>query len=167
MTTFTALFAVDSYGLLARDGELPWSCSEDLRRFKQLTEENIVIMGRKTWESLPKRPLPNRTNIVVSTTLTEVEGALLVKTIGAALEAAYYEEVSSDQAFFIGGAELLQAAIPYCSYIEMTHIHGDFSREKSEHVFLPENLLEGFEEKMVTLYEDEGFSFHSLARKEK
>ena len=60
------IWAQDKNGGIGKDGKLPWHISEDLINFKKITSNNTIIMGRKTWESLPKKPLPNRRNIVLS-----------------------------------------------------------------------------------------------------
>ena len=62
------IWAQDTNNAIGRDGTLPWHFPEDLKNFKKLTTEHIIIMGRKTWDSLPIQPLPNRRNIVISST---------------------------------------------------------------------------------------------------
>ena len=63
------IWAQDGNGGIGKNGKLPWHVSEDLKNFKKITLNSTVIMGRKTWESLPVKPLPNRENIVLSKTL--------------------------------------------------------------------------------------------------
>src|ERR1700759_4767367 len=62
----TLVLAMAKNGVIGKDGAIPWRISDDLKRFKQLTVGKTVVMGRKTWDSLPKRPLPDRTNIVLT-----------------------------------------------------------------------------------------------------
>ena len=65
------IWAQDKNGGIGKNGKLPWHISEDLKNFKKITLNSTIIMGRKTWESLPIKPLPNRENIVLSTTLDD------------------------------------------------------------------------------------------------
>ena len=60
------IWAQDKNGGIGKDGKLPWHISEDLKNFKKITSNHPVIMGRKTWDSLPIKPLPNRRNIILS-----------------------------------------------------------------------------------------------------
>ena len=60
------IWAQDNNGGIGLNGQLPWHISEDLKNFKKITSNSTIIMGRKTWDSLPKKPLPNRENIVMS-----------------------------------------------------------------------------------------------------
>jgi dihydrofolate reductase len=73
---FSVVVAFDEEGGIGREGQLPWHAAEDMRFFKSVTSGGTVVMGRKTWESIPEkfRPLPGRRNIVLSSTLTVPEG---------------------------------------------------------------------------------------------
>ena len=85
-------------GVIGSDGELPWRLSSDLKRFKAITTGKPIIMGRKTWESLPRRPLPGRLNIVVTRQAGyQAEGGVVVGEPGDALKAAF-EQARSDGA---------------------------------------------------------------------
>jgi dihydrofolate reductase len=103
MTIVSLVVAVSRNGVIGRDCGLPWHISSDLKRFRQITMGKPVIMGRKTWESLPKRPLPGRRNIVISRRPDYVaEGGNVVRSAGEALEMCRNEpEVS-----IIGGGEI-------------------------------------------------------------
>ena len=104
------IVAMDEDGFIGRGNELPWKLSSDMARFKELTEAdgfNSVIMGRRTWDSLPDsyRPLPERVNIVMSRdTNWEAEGAETALYIGRAIELAYAE--GSDECWVIGGSQV-------------------------------------------------------------
>ncbi len=115
--------AVARNGVIGKDNALPWHLPEDLRHFKALTTGHAVIMGRKTWESLPARfrPLPGRLNIVVTRNYGyTVEGA----TVATSLEAA--QKVGAGKtAFVIGGAELYVHALPLAGRLELTEIDAD------------------------------------------
>lgn len=105
-------------------GTLPWHLPEDLKHFRELTKGKPVIMGRKTWESLPDRfrPLPDRLNIVVSRNpRVELAGALLAGSIDAALKVCR----GATEAYVIGGAEMYQQSISYASKLEITEIDLD------------------------------------------
>ncbi|MDR1679335.1 MAG: dihydrofolate reductase [Prevotellaceae bacterium] len=96
----------------------------DLKRFKEITDGHTVIMGRKTWESLPNKPLPNRKNIVLSTQIDFVaEGALTVRTLDEAITLAK----SDDEVFIIGGGQLYKQALPLADKLYLTWIKYDFT----------------------------------------
>jgi dihydrofolate reductase len=112
---------------IGKNGELLWHIPEDLRRFKALTSGHPVIMGRKTWESLPERarPLPNRTNIVVTRDPSYVApGAVVADSLEAALDAAA-SAAGADEIFVIGGGELYAAALPRAGRLYLTLIDSD------------------------------------------
>lgn len=99
-------------------GDLVWHISADLKNFKRLTSGHPVIMGRKTWESLPKRPLPGRKNIVLSRSLDSVDGALVVHCVEDALKACVGEEIP----FVIGGADIYSTFLPLASELYITNV---------------------------------------------
>ncbi len=110
------------------EGDMPWRLPEDLGRFRELTRGHAVIMGRRTWESLPERfrPLPGRTNIVV-TSLDAIDGAAIAGSLAGALELADALEDSDELAqgatrWIIGGARMFQAAIEVADALEITEI---------------------------------------------
>jgi dihydrofolate reductase len=112
---------------LGKQGDLLFNIPEDLLRFRTFTRGHPVIMGRKTWESLPekRRPLPERTNIVLSQQERyEAAGATVVRTIEEALETAKQKE-GGDEIFIIGGGELYKAALPYTDTLLLTLVHDD------------------------------------------
>lgn len=115
--------AVANNGVIGKDNALPWHLPEDLRHFKALTSGHAVIMGRKTWESLPARfrPLPGRHNIVVTRNPAyAAPGA----TVVASLEEALRLDIDAT-AFVIGGAELYAHALPLADRLELTEIDAD------------------------------------------
>ena len=117
---------------LGSGGDLVWHISADLKRFKQLTIGHPVIMGRKTWESLPRRPLPGRLNVVISHALWNLEGALCVQTPGEAIEACRDEEMP----FVIGGAQIYKAFLPLSDVLYITRV--DAVPEKEIDCWFPE-----------------------------
>ena len=100
--------------------QLCWHIPEDLARFRSITRGEAVVMGRKTWESLPSqvRPLPGRQNVVVTRQLDYVAaGALVAQSLAAALEL-----VARDKVFVIGGEQLYALALPVADVLELTEV---------------------------------------------
>lgn len=104
-------------------GGIPWKVKGDLERFKRLTMGNTVVMGRKTYESLGK-PLAGRYNIVVSSTMEETPGVVVVRSPLEAIEE--YGERGTGDMFIIGGANLYWEFLPYASRIYLTKVENDF-----------------------------------------
>lgn len=112
-------------GVIGRDGDLPWRLKSDLAFFKKTTMGKPVIMGRKTWESLPRRPLPGRLNIVVTRRAGfAADGARLASSLPEALALARAEadRTGADEIAVIGGGEIFTAALPECTRIYLTEI---------------------------------------------
>lgn len=99
-------------------GDLVWHISADLKRFKALTTGHPVIMGRKTWESLPKRPLPGRLNVVLSRSMSSDEGATTVASIEDAMLACAEDATP----FVIGGENIYRQFLPYVDTLYITHV---------------------------------------------
>ena len=117
----TLVVAAARNGMIGKDGAIPWRLPDDLKRFKALTLGHTVVMGRKTWDSLPdkNRPLPERRNVVVTRDAAwAAPGAQR-----ATLEKALAEE---GEIFVIGGAEIYRAALSRARRIELTEVHKDF-----------------------------------------
>ena len=113
--------AVARGGVIGRDGIVPWRVPEDLARFRELTMGQPVVMGRKTWESLPDRfrPLPGRRNVVVTRNATwHAEGA----ERAGSLEDALHLVEGAERVFVIGGGELYAAALPLADELLLTEI---------------------------------------------
>lgn len=112
------IVAVAKNGVIGHDNTLPWRIPEDLKRFKALTIGKPVIMGRKTWDSLPKKPLPGRTNIVVTRNPEfHAEGAVVVHSFADAVTRADAEEIA-----VIGGQAIFAEALPIADIIHMTQV---------------------------------------------
>jgi dihydrofolate reductase len=119
------IYARARNGVIGKQGQLPWHLPEDLAHFKRTTQGQAVVMGRVTWESLPEkfRPLPGRTNVVVSRqTSFKALGAQVVSS----LEAAMALFPSTAVVWLIGGAQLYAQALPLASQIVVTEIDADF-----------------------------------------
>lgn len=119
--------AVANNGVVGRDNQLPWHLPGDLPYFKRVTLGKPVIMGRKTWESIG-RPLPGRTNIVVSRQpQLQLQGAQVVATLQQALKLATAAAASTDgnEIMVIGGAEIYALALPLATRLYMTEVHAE------------------------------------------
>ena len=126
MTRLALIAAVARNGVIGIANRLPWHLPEDMKFFRETTRGQPVIMGRKTWESLPDtfRPLPGRHNIVVSRNPDfRAAGATLVTSLPGALTAAG----DADTAYLIGGAELYRQALPLADRLVLTEIDRDFA----------------------------------------
>lgn len=122
------IVALDKNNGIGKDGTIPWHIPEDLKRFSRLTrtttdpdKHNAVIMGRKTWESLPEkfRPLPNRTNVVLTLSDSEFPGATAVHSFCDALGFVDHNP-AVERIFVIGGAAVYKNAIKYADSIYVT-----------------------------------------------
>ena len=128
---FKAIVAMSLNRAIGKDNKLPWHLPEDLKWFRKLTTGHVIIMGRKTWDSIGK-PLPNRESIVV--TSTEIPGIRTVKSLAEINPTADPREY-----FIIGGAQLFREALPLCSDLYLTlikrHVDGDVFLETFEEKF--------------------------------
>ncbi len=112
----TMIAAIGNNGELGKDNDLIWHLPNDLKRFKRVTAGHHVIMGRKTFESLGK-PLPNRTNIVITRNATyEAAGCIVVNSLDEALKAASDDE----NPFILGGAEIYKQALEFADVLDLT-----------------------------------------------
>lgn len=117
--------AVARNGVIGRDNDLPWRLKSDLARFKEVTLGKPVLMGRNTWESLPKRPLPGRANFVISRRFDwRPEGARLFSDFPTALAAARTQAraTGGQEVCVIGGAGLYRDAMPLADRLYLTDI---------------------------------------------
>jgi dihydrofolate reductase len=123
--------AMSENRVIGLNNALPWSIREDMLHFRELTTGFPCIMGRKTWESLPKRPLPNRVNLVLSASLEDnIPGARVFPSLAEAIAAcAAYPKV-----FICGGASVYRDAVQFAGKIELTVIR----REYKGDAFFPE-----------------------------
>ena len=118
----TLILAVAQNGVIGKGGAIPWRLPDDLKRFKRLTVGKAVVMGRKTWDSLPRKPLSDRVNIVITRKRDwRAEGAIAAASLDDALAKAGENEV-----MVIGGAEIYRQALPRAGRIELTEIDSAF-----------------------------------------
>lgn len=134
----TIIAALGRNRALGKDNDLIWHLPADLRRFKQLTRGHHVVMGRKTYESLG-RPLPNRTNIVISRNPGfKAEGCVVVNSLEEGLEMAK----SDPNPYILGGAEIYRQALEVADFMDLTLVHHDFEAD----AFFPEFSEDEWEE---------------------
>lgn len=163
-TGLTLIAAAGEDNALGKDNDLIWHLSDDLKRFKRLTNGHHIIMGRKTFESFPK-PLPNRTHIVISRNSNyEVPaGVLVAGNIEEAIDLAKQDE----QPFIIGGGEIYKQSLPYVKRIELTRVHATFNNADT---FFPEINNNEWQEIETSRHEADdshkhAFSFITYIRK--
>ncbi|NBB31499.1 dihydrofolate reductase [Cellulophaga sp. BC115SP] len=125
------IVATAEQGVIGKDNQLIWHLPEDLKMFRRLTTGHVIIMGRKTFESIGK-PLPNRTSIIISrNTDYQVEGCIVVGSLEEAIEKA--KEIESEEAFIIGGAQIYALALDMADTVYLTQVHHNFEGD----VFFP------------------------------
>ena len=116
---------------IGKNNDLLWHIPEDLKRFKRITSGHPVIMGKRTYESLPRRPLPNRRNIVITDVKgEELEGCEMAWSIAEAIAKCN----PSEENFVIGGASIYKQFLRYADRLYLTRIHKSFDAD----VFFPE-----------------------------
>jgi dihydrofolate reductase len=122
---FTFVWAEDENGLIGREGELPWHLPNEMKHFVEVTTGDVVVMGRKTYESIPKRPLKNRLNIVLTRDENyEAAGAIICHSKEEILEAV--KEVNKP-VHIIGGVSLFEMFIDEVNLLYRTIIYESFS----------------------------------------
>lgn len=127
--------------VIGKDNTLIWHMPADMKYFKEKTSGHCVITGRKNYESIPEkfRPLPNRTNIVVTRqTDYQAPGAIVASSIEKAIAIA--KELGDEEVFIIGGAEIYKQSMPMVNRLYLTRIHHEFEGD----AFFPEVDLEIF-----------------------
>ena len=160
----TIVVATGKNGEIGFQNRLLWHIPQDLKRFKKITSGHPVIMGRKTYESIGK-PLPNRTNIVISKkTDWFEEGILIVNSIKEALKFA--KKIDED-IFIIGGGKIYEQTLPLAGRIELTLVDAEFEAD----TFFPKINLKEFEKTWEECHEADGenklgFCFQTMEKKQ-
>lgn len=147
------------------NGDLIWHISADLKRFKSLTMGHPVIMGRKTWESLPKGALPGRRNIVISRNATfNAPGAEVVGSVEAALMLCREEE----EAFIIGGAQIYRQALPLAERLYLTRVDAAYPDADARFPQInSEEWIVAADEPQTPKADEPPYRFIDLVRKQK
>jgi dihydrofolate reductase len=116
---------------IGKNNDLLWNIPADLRRFKRITTGKTVIMGKKTWDSLPKKPLPGRRNLVITDVPGEkIENAVMAYSIEEAVELCN----KHDESFVIGGGSIYRQFMPMADRLYITHVH----RKAPADIYFPE-----------------------------
>lgn len=152
----TIIAAISKNNVIGKYGEIPWYIPEDIKRFKDITFNHPVIMGRKTYESLSEKfkPLPGRKNIVLSNTLNEQSGIYLARNIEQAISFT-----DNKDSFIIGGGEIYKKFLPFSNKLEITRVNQNVFGD----ILFPEI---NFSEWDLINREDRGFySFLTYLRK--
>ncbi len=130
MKSIHAIVAIDENGAIGRQGDLLCHLPADMKHFKEETMGHSIVMGRKTFESFPRRPLPGRQNIVITRNDTwQYPGVTVVHNLEEAIAVA-----ETDTVFIIGGAQVYEQALPLVDVLHLTRIH---ARWASADVFFP------------------------------
>lgn len=124
--SISIIVAIAQNNAIGKDNKLLWHISEDLKRFKRLTGGNTVIMGKNTFFSLPVRPLPNRTNIVITDIPEEkLEGCIMAYSIEEAINKC--DDMKEN--FVIGGGSIYRQFLPIADKLYITKVHKDFEAD--------------------------------------
>ena len=116
------IVAVAENGIIGKDGKMPWSIPGELKRFRELTTGNVVVMGRKTFEAVGCKPLPGRTNIIISRTMENSgEDYLLARSLEEAISMAGERDV-----YISGGSGLYEESLPLVEKMYITEVHKAF-----------------------------------------
>ena len=127
------IWAQDFNGGIGKNDKLPWHISEDLKNFKKITLDSTIIMGRKTWMSLPFKPLPKRRNIVLSS--SNIPNVEVYHNIEDCIRILKKESIS--KIFIIGGASIYKAFFTYATHLHITFIN---ISSKNLDIFFPIEL---------------------------
>lgn len=134
------IFASDRSGVIGVNNSIPWNIPYDLKRFRTLTLNSKVVMGRKTYESIPFYPkgFPSRENVIVSKTLKNIPGCLVVDSLEAYLDSVKPE----DTVWIVGGSEIYKKALPYVDNIYHTEV--EINVKGDTYFKIPEEEMDKF-----------------------
>ena len=144
MMIISHVVALSNNNVIGVDNNLPWNLKTDLSHFKEYTTNKVIVMGRKTYESIG-RPLPNRLNYVVSQTINHIAGAFVFDSIESAIKNArdYCKENGLDEVVIIGGGFLFRDTLPITNRLVLTKVNCEIEGD----VFYPEIDLSDWVEK--------------------
>ena len=148
---FKAIAAMSLNRIIGAGNRIPWHLPDDFRWFKRMTTGHVIVMGRKTFESIGK-PLPNRTTLVLTRSSTPLPGVRTISELGQV--DARDPELAGREIFICGGAQLYELALPLCSDLYLTlvqrEVEGDTFFPPFEHLFeLTEQVLDNPEFKVL------------------
>ncbi len=159
MRKIAAIVAMTKDRVIGVKNKIPWHYPEDFKRFKRVTLGSIVIMGRKTWESIGSKALPERRNIVISR--SELKDVEHYHSIQDALEAC---ENSTMPIWFIGGGVIYEAALEFCNHLDITLVPNEIDPENAI-LFPPIDASEWIATPPTALEEDPRLSVQTYTRR--
>ena len=131
MKKISIIVAIASNYAIGKDNDLLWHISKDLKRFKEITKGHYIIMGKRTYYSLPKRPLPNRTSLII----TDVENEVIDNCpMAYSIDDAIAKMDNENENFVIGGGSIYKQFMPHADTLYITRVHKDFDAD----TFFPE-----------------------------
>ena len=151
---FNIILAIDENYGIGKNNSLPWYCSRDLKHFKNLTIGNIIIVGRKTWQSMPQEKiLKNRNVIVISSSPEKLKGVYVCSSLQSALNSAYENRFKSQEILVVGGASIYKDALQHedLNCIHITYIHGKYDCDTFVNMY---HYLSKFKKTETQIYED-------------
>lgn len=161
MSRISLVLAMASNGMIGVDGGMPWRIPDDMKHFKAVTMGKPIVMGRKTWDSFPKKPLPGRTNIVITRDANwRAEGAV----VAHALDEAFAKASDAEEIAVIGGAQIYKLALPRADLVHLTEVHRDFAGDTHMPLFDATQWRETSRENH-TMPDGLGYSFVTLERR--
>lgn len=163
MKNISIIAAIGQNNELGKDNDLLWHISEDLKRFKRLTSGHMVIMGRKTFNSIHNKPLPNRRNIVIT---SDKEMNFPNIEIAHSFEKAIDFTAKEKEVFILGGAKIYEQFLPHTQKMYLTRVHKTYHAD----TFFPEfDTSDWIEIERIDITDDEkagvDYSFFTLERK--
>lgn len=159
-TNVSIIVAKSQNNVIGYNNDLPWSLPNDLKYFKNVTDGHPIIMGRSTYDSLGRKPLPGRMNIVITKDPSQLKPRDDV-LITNDLEGLFYEK-PEDETFVIGGSQIFRTCIPFADTMYITEVHTviDTEGKEEEYTFFPEVDIEHWKEVSRECHEaDEKHSF--------
>lgn len=151
---YSIIAAISDNFVIGNGLKIPWHIPEDFKLFKEKTQNSIVIMGKKTWDSLPIKPLPNRINIVISKQILQEPKAIIVNSIDKAFEIAKDKAKQENKPIFVmGGASIYKQTIQDAKYLYLSHVKGEFEGD----IFFPQFNKENY--KIIDKQEHDKFTF--------
>jgi dihydrofolate reductase len=153
----TIIAAISENNVIGNQNNTPWEIPEDMKRFRDLTLNHPVIMGRKTFESIIEKlgkPLPNRKNIIITNTLNEFKGIYFAKTIDEAIKLT-----GGNDSYIIGGKKIYESFLPIVNCLEITRVHKNVAGD----TFFPEVDWKGWD--LINEDKREDYSFLTYLRK--
>ncbi|TWS95547.1 dihydrofolate reductase [Streptococcus sp. sy018] len=153
----SAIWAEDNKGLIGKEGRLPWHLPKDLAHFKAITSGQAILMGRVTFEGLGGRPLPNRTNLILSRDKTfQAQGVQILHSVEEVLE---WFDKQDKNLYIAGGSEIYRLFEPYYDRLIVTKVDGEFDGD----TYFPKLDLTTFEQVSDVFYEKDeknAYDFH-------